>query len=224
MALYTRTQFLKEMFGLAGDKRSLINQALKRGKMVQDPSKLFDSEHPVNLAFVKNYKPRAKRVRPVAVKKKVVAPVMQYEQSNSTPVYKQLQNEDEEIGDEGETSKFNLEIKLKELDAEKKEEEIRKLKLQNQKLLGELVPVEFVQQMWVIHFKSISDKTFASMDRFLTEVCMEQDVEQDVKIRYRERVIERINKAIEEAKEQSKSEMNTIILEHSNKRGKGERK
>lgn len=122
------------------------------------------------------------------------------------------------------TTNFEIDNSLKSLDLEKKELEVEKLKIQNAKLNGDVIPTELVKMIFAQHFKSVTTAFHQGADNFITEITKRLDLNREEMVKLRKELVEIINQAVNDSIEESKESIDNIQDEYSMTRGVGEKK
>lgn len=202
MAIYTRSEICKK-FDMPSNRLSTY---IERGKVIKDENNMFDLEHPKNKAFYEkilskrgNVSVDAEVIEPEVVTAKVVS-------SKKPPK--------ESKGTDG-ISLFDLELKKKKVDIELKEAEIRLKNIEEQKKLGELIPVDIVKTMIMTQAQSQVTSFKDAMDLFLVRISAKKKLTLEETAELKGGLIELINKAIDTSVENSKKTMRKIIDELS---------
>lgn len=149
---------------VAGVHRSYISRLVKQGKLLRVPSGEFDTESPVNKAFIDKQRKNGKKPRPNLVSPKEVAAAKEidipYKPSQSRRVIQAEQEKPEKL-DNSETSRILLdsilsgEIAIDALENLSKEsidrlriiEQIQKLRTEREVIRGKLIPRELVSHV-----------------------------------------------------------------------------
>jgi len=221
MPLYQK----KEYQELCQVSRPYLAQYIKRGKVILREDNLIDTSNPINQEFMDNRvnKPKAppvKETKPKKVKpqKKAVAPAPP-ERETREPVSKFAKSEDEA---QGAVDKYNLDRQLKELEIEKKLQEIEKTKIQVQKLKGDVIPTDLVNMVFAQHFTSVTNAFYNAADNYIAIITARLNGKKDDIAFIRGELIKTINQAVKDGIVESKQSMGNIAREYSDKRGKGE--
>lgn len=115
----------------------------------------------------------------------------------------------------GNESLFELDLKKKRVDIELKEAEIRLKNIEEQKKLGELIPVDIVKTMMMTQAQSQVTSFKDAMDLFLVRISAKKKLTLEETAELKGGLIELINKAIDTSVENSKKTMRKIIDELS---------
>lgn len=121
------------------------------------------------------------------------------------------------------TSKFKLELEQKRLDIEKRREEIRQLKLKNEKLEGELIPAELVKDIFRYNSKAMTTAFSQALENYLIVLGSEVKMNSSQMAKMRKQIVTTTNEAITEGVKLSLKQITELVNEFSQRRGKGER-
>jgi hypothetical protein len=113
--------------------------------------------------------------------------------------------------------------RLKHLDTQKREEEIKHLRLKNSKTSGELMPAALVEPLFVQHNQSFLTSFNQVAGAILTEFGHIKKFTPEEMAQMRTRMVEQINKGMNDAMDITTSSLKTIITEYAQSRGVGER-
>lgn len=208
----------------------------KRGKVVWNDNNLYDTDSPFNRDFIlkrtgsqfddskikKKEKvsiEEKKAKKKEALEKKVEPVEIEVEENQTKPV---------EIGansakNSEEITKYNVETQLKLLEAEKKSREIDLLNIKIEKLNGLVIPTELVKLVFSQHFKSAAIAFKDGAEKFLTRFAVEKGLSRTETAKARMDLTEIINTSIKESIESSKKDVDKLISQFVETRGKGEK-
>lgn len=227
MPRYTRREFSD----LCGIEPKALAVYVGRNKVILNENGEVDTAVAMNMAFLEKKTGKKEIESPVVV----LAEPQKKSRIKTTPTPKEpviqrkekpIRNKHYKTNDEVEnlTTNFEMDNALKRLDMEKKELEVEKLKIQNAKLNGEVIPTELVKMIFAQHFKSVTTAFHQGADNFITEITKRLDLKRDEMVKLRKELVEIINQAVNDSIEDSKGSIDNIQEEYSQTRGVGERK
>ena len=116
-------------------------------------------------------------------------------------------------------------LKKMDLDAEKKQKEIERLdqemrlsRLQEEKLLGKLIPTDMVNNLFAQHFKSVTLTFKQAADLIAIEFGKKAKIARNDQAELRGQMVTIINRAIEDGINESKRTLAHIVHEYSQTR------
>lgn len=236
MALHTRESLMK----LTGVTRSYIKTYINRKKLVPktvDGVEYFDDLDKVNADFIRkrvngksipsNSKPKPKQREQSKPEVKVV----EFEDDDEIVLVPDPEFDDQPYMDQGhpevqmEMRIMNkLDVKKKNLEVKKLEEETEIKRLQKEKQMGLVIPTDVVIQLFSTTFKAMTNKFYVAADDILNIAVARLGGSREDTIQMRGDLMEAINTAVKEGQAESLSKIDSIVKEYSDKRGKGERK
>lgn len=199
----------KDFADFSGVKIATLRQHIKRGK-VEKLGSHIDTEHPTNVVYLteqwaKNGKPK---LEPKEIEEK---PTFE-----NAPVNKATKSIASRAGDWA--------LRKKEADALISERRAQELYLKNQKLQGELMPIELVQKVLVINIQGVF-RSFESSAENIASIYNERlGGDRAALTEMITRMREELERAIYSAKQQSKAEITALMREYSATRSRGEKK
>lgn len=203
MAIYTRSDFAKE----CGVSEAYIGVYIGRGKVVLTSDGQVDSKQRDNFDFLRKQldKKKDKQVKETVISAHI-----------STNTAKNNVLEQEEVDG------YDLSMRKKAIDIEKVEVDVRLAKLKEEKLRGELIPVEIVKGLFLQHSQSILTEFKNSVENFITVIAKRKELNINEVAEIRGEIVQAINTAVDKAVDASKKNVNNIIKEFSNSKGIGE--
>lgn len=210
MAKYNQTEFAS----LCGIKKNELSVQISRGKVVVE-SGLIDEDHVVNNAFKIRWQDKR------GIKN---APVVPQPQHKRAPVDQEGKPAMDDIPDEPGGNLRSLELQQKKLDVFKRAEEIKNLKVRNEKLTGVVIPTEMVRILFAQHSKSITTTFVQGCDNLLSVLQQTKEFSQVEVAELRRQLKQIVNEAVNKAVDNSKKQIGNIVTEYSDRRGQGERK
>lgn len=202
MAIYTRIEFAKKC-GMPNNRLAIY---ISRGKVDLMDNGMVDMENHKNKSF---YQKRISKTGVEVDDSEIIPtePVIIVDE----PAKKRTVN----VKSSGNESLFELDLKKKRVDIELKEAEIRLKNIEEQKKLGELIPVDIVKTMMMTQAQSQVTSFKDAMDLFLVRISAKKKLTLEETAELKGGLIELINKAIDTSVENSKKTMRKIIDELS---------
>ena len=108
-------------------------------------------------------------------------------------------------------------------DIDKKHREIALLKLREEKLTGEIVPIEQVKDLFAQHSKAGAVVVKNTIDNILTRIAQMAGLNVNQIAELRGVALKEINSGINKAVEETRKRVNVIQMQHSERREVGER-
>jgi len=210
MALWTRKD-LKERFDI---KDSTIRVYLSRGTLVANDDGYIDDSIDKNAKTIKRLADKAEKGDQGQKKK-------QKKQSDKIP--EPEETEAPAAAPSGGGSD-DLDTREKLAAIRRKEEQTRLDEIKRRKLEGELIPVDAVEKLFAQHFHNFTSSFTQAVDNIVEEMAGKKDFTAKEKAEVRERITEIVNEASRDGVETSKKDIDTIVDEYSEKRGRGEKK
>lgn len=234
MALVTRKEFAE----LCGKEAAYINVYITRKKISVLPSKLIDTENPLNKIFKANCKKIEKatvekgRAEKREKKQPAPKPAKEYIEENYkkvvevfTPEETPAQKKQREQQNEDDEEVIEWDFRKKVADALRSERAAEKAQLEIEKMMGALMPTDLVQQIFTVNTKDIF-KTFETdlinIASIYCDILAGGDRAKlaEIIIKIRGKLTENI-KRIELTTE---AEIENVIANYAESRSRGERK
>lgn len=216
MALHTKKQFA-ELCGLTTGNLSVYKD---RQKVVYSGDYVDDSIEP-NLSFLKLRKEKLKsdskpqkKTHPPPTKPSKLVVERPKTQAISAP---KVQDP------EGEGQIYNLTQKKLETQITKMNMEMDKLRLQNSKFMGEVVPFSLIKPCVMQHNQSIIAQSKNTLDNILRLFKKKRDLSADEEAEIRAHFVHELNDMMKKAAAATVKAVNAIVSEFSEKRNVGER-
>lgn len=227
MALISKREFAASM-GMDYDLQSVrsgISMNIKRGKIVETDGDIDDS-HPMNVTyFLKHKKDVAEQkeeVKPKSVVNKEVKAekkkVVEKNQWHEPPETKQKKSQDKNT-----TDLYNLEVQVKKAKIEKDISEKRMMDLREQKLRGELVPVELVTQLFASFSKSVFSVQKNTSEKIIANIARRFKFTEEQLAEIRGDLVLELNSGAQSTIDATKKELKPIVKSFSEKRGIGQK-
>ena len=211
MPLYSRKEFAK----MCGMESNALSVYIKRGKVILSGDFVNDAE-PENRDFLYRHQRKASN-RPAEVLDgadyKPAPP-----RTRQTKEPNVLQPERERGG-----TSYALDQEIKQLELEKKREDLELAKLKRAKLSGDVIPVDLVINTFAVYSKSATTSFHNAADNFLMDIQKEAGLTREQIARMRGELIATINTAVNDAHNNAKESIRDIVDEYSQTRGQGER-
>ena len=202
----------KDFADFSGVKIVTLRQHIRRGKVEKSGSHI-DTEHPTNVVYLQEQ--WAKNGKP----KNPIPDENEYEENSSfenTPLNKAEQSIAVKAGDWA--------LRKKKADALISERRAQELFLKNQKLQGELMPIELVQKVLVINIQGVF-RSFESSAENIASIYNERlGGDRAALTEMTTRMREELERAIYSAKQQSQAEITALMKEYAATRARGEKK
>ena len=199
----------KDFSDLAGVKINTLRQHVKRGKIIKSGTHI-DTEHPTNVVYLNEQWAKYGKPTPEP------AQIEENPTFENAPIKK---------GQKAIASKaIDWALRKKEADALISERRAQELFLKNQKLQGELMPVELVQKVLVINIQGVF-RSFESSAENIASIYNERlGGDRAALTEMITRMREELERAIHSAKQQSKAEIAALMKEYAATRARGEKK
>lgn len=229
MPLYTRAQFA-DLCKLNPDtSRPYLSTNIKRGKIILTSDGYIDDSDQVNQDFLKRCLDKAPASSEPIVKKnieiventKIQAPAKIESTESSTNEQPQKDKKRTSSSEGG--SKYELDIEKKELEIEKLRVDTRLQELKEEKIRGEVIPIALVKQLFSTHSQSIVTSQKDGIEFLLINIAKESVFTGDQLARLRGKMVEILNEATDKAVAATKRNMKSLIDEFSIKKEVGER-
>lgn len=203
----------KEFAAACGIKTNTLSVQIMRGKVICE-NELIDSNNEKNKFFLE--KQSSRKQEPVEKQEKTsIEIVKQSIIPDNTPLKDVESNEGQ--------SYTESERQLKYLDTLKRRKEIEKLEIDIQKKRGEVVPSELIKPVFLQHNQSIITEFKNATDEVIRIFSKKKSLTINEVAEIKGELIQSINVAIGKATLASVKGVESIILNHSEKRGVGER-
>ena len=211
MAFYSPTDFAK----LCGKSNAYISVNRKRGKIIMSGEFIDDSLRE-NIDFLRKCIDGSKLEKPINehLKERLIA--------ISPPVYKP-QESPSILRNQDYSSKYDLETTKKALEIEKLQVDTRIQLLREEKIRGEVVPIDLIKQVFITHNQSILTANKDFIDSLLLDFQAETRLSSEQSAKLRGKIVVGLNNNVNRAVDATKRNMNSIIEQHSIKKEVGER-
>lgn len=133
------------------------------------------------------------------------APVRERKREGGTPTYS------------------NLDMELLQLKIERERHDIEKVKLNNEKMRGNLMPTEMVVQVLQQNNKAFVSAFMGATESLLVLIAGTMEVDIEKLATFRGKLKEIVNDSMDDAEKNTKQQIRNIVAEFSEKRGVGER-
>jgi formylmethanofuran dehydrogenase subunit D len=190
----------KEFAALCGLETKNLAVYARRGKVVVVDGKI-DDKNPVNALFIEKRKVKTPKSTPV-----------------QQPKEKKQSNEKE--------PEVNSLVKAAEekalLDLLKRQGEIDLQNIELQKKRGELVPVEAIKSLLIVHSESIKTAYVDASEALLLRISQRKQLTTNESVELRKELAQLVNKAIDDAISASKKTLLSVTQDFMRKRGVGQ--
>ena len=220
MALHTK----KDFAAICGLKLAELSVNMKRKKVICSGDYIDDAD-PTNVAFMEKW--RAVRNPDVPApalngkmrdERKVVA-----KPDRTVPEKKIPKTKSDRDKFTYNSPQNQLDLKIREIELSRKEEELEISKLKRQKMAGEVIPVDLVLLTFTQYGKATTTAFEDAADNFLVDIHKEAGLTADQMAKMRKNLITIINEAVKESISSAQDAVDNIIAEFSETRGQGER-
>jgi len=212
MPLYTRKQFC-EAFGVSAQ---YISVNLKRGKLVAR-GKYLDSDDAENKEWIEVRREQLEDQAPS--KETKPAPDVPDKPTRKKKAKIEPPDLDEDEKSVEDMKRTELDLHLKKIAVKKAQEDLELARIKKEKQLGLVIPTELVFGVFARHFKSVTDAFYQAADNILVELIPDRS---DLSTA-RSRLVDIVNDAVEKSKEVSKKEIQALVDEYSESKGRGEK-
>ena len=208
---------LQQISKETGIKTGNISNYVKRGNLVRNSKGNFDLYNEKNRLFLER--------RGIEL----------YNDNNSSysseDDIRELQRQKRQITEQYEYAEANrggslsqIEKAIKTLTANKLKRDVEILTIKLEKLKGSVIPTDLVQMALAQQFKSAAVAFKNGVDKFISIIAKESDMTHEQKNKLRGELVNIINEAINESVDMCKVQVDSIVSEFQETRGKGERK
>jgi len=214
MALHTKSDFAK----LCGMRTSNLTNYVKRGKVVLNGNDEVDDGLDINRDFLSRHQSKQEIKQPdpsQETRLRMIRP------DPGTPETEEDDDDTPPPADEDNAATLYKQ-KLK-ADIDKKHREIALLKLREEKLTGEIVPIEQVKDLFAQHSKAGAVVVKNTIDNILTRIAQMAGLNVNQIAELRGVALKEINSGINKAVEETRKRVNVIQMQHSERREVGER-
>jgi hypothetical protein len=211
MPLYSKKEFAK----MCGITSKYVSVYQKRGKILYSGD-YIDTAIPENRDFLYKCQVEGKSKDIVIMDHTKVEPPRKPTRETHEPNIKQPERE------HGGTS-YALDQEIKQLELEKKREDLELSKLKRAKLSGEVIPVDLVKNTMAVYGKSTTTAFHNAADNFLMDIQKEAGLTREQIAKMRSGLIATVNTAVDDAHREAVESIRNIVDEYSQTRGQGER-
>ncbi len=195
-----------------------LHTYITRGTIVRRKDNLFDTENTKNKIFIEKRKVKENIVKPVNVQKR------SKNKTKSESKKKESKDKAQSKVDENAVNE-NLKddiLKYESHRTQKMKYDAEMAKLKMQKLKGEVIPIDFAQRIFGIHFKNISVEFYNVIDNLAIMLVEQLKGNRKDLIEIRKKLKESLNNAVQESKRKSIEDLNEASKEFAEKKGRGE--
>lgn len=205
----------KDFSDLCGIRTKMLSVYIQRGKVITDGD-MIDDENEINRAF-KTKRLNSPKKNIEVIPKSNVTPILQ---SASPP--KKAENEEfsrqNTIVTDRALKKMDIDYEKKQKEIERLDQEMRLARLQEEKLLGKLIPTDMVKNLFAQHFKSVTLSFKQAADLIAVEFGKKAKIARNDQAELRGQLVTIINRAIEDGIIESKRSLTHIVHEYSQTR------
>lgn len=203
MALYSKEDFAKA----CGVSSGYIAMYIKRGKIIVE-NEMINDKNRDNATFMKQRldKVRAKNLEGKAV----INDLVPEEKGKSVPL------------DQNHADSYDLGLKKKAIDIEKAEAEVRLLVIKEEKMRGELIPVDIVKAVLAQYSQSIQTEMRNFIENFIVIIAKRKELSIAEVAEIRGESISAINESNTKAVYGAKKSISNTVKEYSASKGVGE--
>jgi hypothetical protein len=223
MPLHTKKEFAA-MCGMSTKTLSTYASASRR-KVIYS-GEFVDSGIEPNYSFLQKWQDKNRDKVDLSVKfHKSIAPPKELRMIRPlTPKEQMSENDDdEEIEDLTPPAATGLDAKKVATQIRKMEKEIEKLTLSNQKVMGQVVPVELIDALILQERQSFLMESKNTIQDILSIFAKRRDLSASERTDISTEFIDRLNEMMKRASETTEKAIKSIVSEFTLKRGKGER-
>lgn len=218
MPLLTQTEFAEK----CGVSLAYLSVNKSRNKVILDTQGYVDELNSTNQLFLQKCLSRSKSAS------KAIEATEKGSKSHITqqaPSGNQSKNTENEEFSRQNTIVTDRALKKMDIDYEKKQKEIERLdqemrlaRLQEEKLLGKLIPTDMVKNLFAQHFKSVTLTFKQAADLIAVEFGKKAKIARNDQAELRGQLVTIINRAIEDGITESKRSLAHIVHEYSQTR------
>jgi hypothetical protein len=216
MAKYTRKEFAEKLCGMDysdKDTRVKVSQWVKRGNIIEESDGLIDD------SIEKNREWAIKQYERTSSKESEANGTIRLRPDTSADepidVYTDKQKP-EQTGGVG-LERIKLKKQIEKLDVEN-----RILNLREDKIRGEVIPIDLVKTVFTAHAQSIITANKEGIEEMIINFSKEATLSSVQVARLRGKMIETLNRASDKATDMSKRQLKSLIEEFSIKKEVGE--
>lgn len=210
MAFYTRTEFCK-LFEI---DHGYLSTYIGRKKIILS-GEFIDDTVQANADWIRKRKEK--------LGKKVQLPSMETPKADlfTAETTKNTPNTSNNTPP-GQTN-YDLDNEIKQLEAEKKRQDIENMRLKNEKLQGKLMPTDLVKVLFSEYTQSNTTSFMENVNVFLQKLFLKKDFSKEEQAQVRGDVKDMVNNSINAAVDATEKKLENILKEFQNKKDVGER-
>lgn len=221
MAVYSRREFVEYLCGQEWNNSSKAKVAMwiKRGKVIQSGEKIDDS-NPTNRDWALKQRDFAALDDRDMPDQKLDEPILK---KNKQEIKLEIKQETKpDTDDPGDDTYYNLDKQYKKKQIDKMTVDTRIAELKEEKIRGEVVPMELVKNIFTTHTQSILTAQKDGIEQLLIDFTMEARLTGGQLAKLRGRMVEILNKGIDKSIIITQRNMKKLVDEFSITRGVGE--
>lgn len=211
MAIYTKIEYLK-LCGLDTSIKSnkdKFSQWLRRGNIELNDDNMVDDSNPKNRDWL--FKQRDLANKP---QDEEYVPEPTKKEAKPKPIISP--------SDSGSENIYNIDKKIKAQQLEKLQVDTRLQLLKEEKIRGEVLPVDLIRSIFATHSQSILTSFKDSIEDILIDISKRCNMSSERLAKSRENMIHALNKAVDKSIDVSKRQIKSIVDEYSVKKEVGE--
>lgn len=215
--IYTKSDFAKQ----CGMKTGNLTVYVSRGKVILNENGEVDDSLEINSDFLahRTGKKSVKQAAPPPDKRlRMIRPDPGIPEPPDTE-----ETEDDDMPPPSDDSAQGLYKQKLKADIDKKHREIALLKLREEKLTGEIVPIDQVKTLFAQHSKAGAVVVKNTIDNILTRIAQMAGLNVNQIAELRGVALQEINTGINKSVEETRKRVNVLQMQHSEKREVGER-
>jgi len=209
----------QELAELIGGSAAEIRVYKGRGKIIANDDNYYDTEHPLNQIFIKQQRVKRRRKAEFNFIEEKGAKIdwndEQDVKENKKRIFEQSDAEDDIL--------TKLQKQKEQLAIEKLQEDIKLARSKNDKISGETIPTELVVSAFSQFGKSTVTSFSNASDAILLKVSSIKQLTREEYAMLKGEFKKAINEAASEAVKHAKAQIDNIVSEYSETRGRGER-
>lgn len=215
--IYSKSEFAK----LCGMRTSNLTNYVKRGKVVLNGNDEVDDGLEINRDFLSRHQSKQEIKQPDPPQETRLRMIRPDPGAEDLPETDDLEDEEQDEVDE-KASGYALSKKKLLVDIEEKKRKIALLKLREEKIRGEVVPVDIITNVFRAHTQSIVTAQKDGIEELLINLSVEARLKGEQLARLRGKMVDILNKAVDKAAYTSQKNLKTILGQLSMKREVGE--
>lgn len=225
MAIHSKSDFAKLCALTSGN----LTNYIKRGKVNMGPDGI-DDEDLLNRDFLEHRRGRVKNIPtprnpppPPEKKLRMIRPDPGKPEDEVPDVPEEDEDDIEIPENGGDNSMYLLHKKKLSAEIRKKHREINLLQLREEKIRGEVIPVDLIKNLFKAHTQSILSAQKDGIEDLLIQISAENRLKGEQLARLRGKMVTILNAGIEKSVAMTRRNLKMIVSAYSLKREAGER-